>query len=179
MPSAPTSISSAPSPVTGRPQPPPPCQMSSALHRNRNHVAIGSSCCFCRSKLPDTYIGMHVRRGHKWVETPPVPLDAYLLAASNFSATTGITDVLVVTEDGSVERALRARNPPHTPEGSLPLRFHFTDHPRKGYRISIPQVRRAGVPPARRTRTRAEPLCEGTCGCVAPACTQGDIASGG
>ena len=56
-----------------------------------------------------TYVGVHVRRGHKWVEQDPVPLDSYLAACAVMAAKLNTTDVLLVTEDPAVVRMVETR----------------------------------------------------------------------
>ena len=58
---------------------------------------LSALCELIRKLFGSRYIGMHVRRGHKWVETAPQPLAAYLEMAQNLSRTTGIRNVLITT----------------------------------------------------------------------------------
>ena len=51
-----------------------------------------------RMRLPAQYIGMHVRRGHKWVETSAQPLEDYISAAHDLARNAGTRHVLVATE---------------------------------------------------------------------------------
>mmetsp|Transcript_47259 Transcript_47259/g.94734 ORF Transcript_47259/g.94734 Transcript_47259/m.94734 type:complete len:141 (+) Transcript_47259:629-1051(+) len=82
---------------------------------------------------------MHIRRGHKWVETAAQPLASYLEMAKNFSTTTGITNALVATEDAGVVSELQAE------AERAGIAFYFTDNPRPSLRISIPQGIRLGI----------------------------------
>ena len=91
--------------------------------------------------LPGRYIGMHVRRGHKWVETAAQPLHSYLQAAQELALKEDTRDVLVATEDAGVIQELAAMNR----NASSALRFHWTDSQRRGLRISIPQGIRLGL----------------------------------
>lgn len=103
-------------------------------------------------QLPSTYVGMHVRRGHKWVETSAQPLDLYLRTIEELARKIGTRDVLVATEDAGVIQELAALNQnaaaavsSSSSSSSPSLKFHWTDSLRRGLRISIPQGIRLGL----------------------------------
>ncbi|KAJ1477743.1 hypothetical protein T484DRAFT_3000937 [Baffinella frigidus] len=125
--------------------------------------------------LPREYLGAHIRRGHKWVETAPRALGEYIemlarcaeAGAGEGRIAGGERAVLVATEDQATIDLLAALNAareggdaaPETPAGVDPaewgvavreargqrLRFYWTTHPRASLRISIPQAIRLGL----------------------------------
>eukprot|EP00802_Teleaulax_amphioxeia_P016039 Tamp_16146.p1 GENE.Tamp_16146~~Tamp_16146.p1 ORF type:complete len:419 (+),score=58.57 Tamp_16146:1-1257(+) len=106
-----------------------------------------------RLQLPARYISMHVRRGHKWVETAAQPLEDYIAEAEKLAALANTRHVLVATEDEGVIRQLEAYNNLTASSSSASsagasktrLQFHWTEANRRGLRISIPQAIRLGI----------------------------------
>ena len=106
-------------------------------------------------QLPARYVGMHVRRGHKWVETAAQPLEDYVAEAQKLSLLARTRHVLVATEDQGVILELEAYNnlssssssssSPSTTAMAPRLHFHWTEAKRRGLRISIPQAIRLGI----------------------------------
>jgi len=99
--------------------------------------------------LPDRYLGVHIRRGHKWVETPAQPLEEYVRYLQELSVLTKTSNLLLVTEDQSVVDAMtKPRTGGMGDLGALPglEAFHtfHTLNPRPSLRISIPQAIRLG-----------------------------------
>ncbi|EKX34678.1 hypothetical protein GUITHDRAFT_119112 [Guillardia theta CCMP2712] len=88
-------------------------------------------------KIPALFLGLHIRRGHKWVETSSQPLGEYLRFASMLADRTSVRDVLVCTEDEEVIEELE--------NVKTDLRFHYTNSSRPGYRISIPHAISLGI----------------------------------
>ncbi len=54
-------------------------------------------------ELPESYAGLHIRRGDKIKEAKPYPLESYIEKLSNY---TDIKDVLVLTDDYSIFQSL-------------------------------------------------------------------------
>jgi hypothetical protein len=114
-------------------------------------------------QLPARYVGMHVRRGHKWVETAAQPLEDYVAEAEKLALVAGTRHVLVATEDHGVIHELEAYNNLSSSSSSscsssssssstttttamaARLHFHWTKANRRGLRISIPQAIRLGI----------------------------------
>lgn len=57
--------------------------------------------------LPNTYIGVHVRRGDKSAEVPLVPIERFTAAIQEMSSTLGTTTVFLASDDASTHSALQ------------------------------------------------------------------------